>query len=282
MKKKNFNSQSGMSLIEIVVVLVIVGILATMAIVRFDSSRVNLTRQNVVKELKTYLERARFDSVKRRAGTSDNDKSRVVIRNATSFDVITDLNQNGTIEGGEVRTINFSGSQSKFVGNLVYPITITFDRHGHVEAKNNLNQEIDPFFTICDKGCSNLETANTGNSSGISISPSGTVAILAGGETQPTFNSPTVSNANSNEVSNPWLRTDNGYDGETETNTNTNANTNTNTGNTNTGNTNTGNTNTNPVPTSTPRTCNINERPATANCRCLLPMTVRANGQCKN
>src|SRR5688572_20847396 len=113
MTNRRLASEQGYSLIEIVLVLVIVAIMATFAILALGSSTQNLGRQNVTKEFKVALERARFDSIRRRA-TVCEDMARVEITSATSFDIITDVNQNGTllnpdltVDGGDTRTVDF-------------------------------------------------------------------------------------------------------------------------------------------------------------------------------
>ena len=299
MKKNSFNPQSGKSLLELVVILVVTAVLVTFAIAQFSGSKTNLNRQNLVREFKVSLERARFDSVKRRAQGAP---SSVRIDSATRFTVLTDLNQDGTLDANESRQVNFGNSGVKFVGSLVYPITISFDRHGHISATNGVAQadgtfqQINPTFTICDSGCSSLETADVKNSNVISISPSGTVAMLGGGESQPAFNSPTVTNANSTDVPNPWVKTgsNSGSSGTVEptpvpttTPTTPTPTTPTPTPTTPTPTPTTPTpTPTTPTPTPqaspTPRSCNNNERPSQTGCICRLPMTLRNNGQCKN
>lgn len=201
MKKRNFVSQRGYSLIEIMIVLVISAILATFAIARFGNAGTNFKRQNISRELKINLERARFDSVKRRAevvttatGTTDS-RAEITLVNATSFTVKTDLNQNGTLDASDTRTIDFTGqSNVKIVGDaLVFPITIKFDRYGRIEAKNGAAppQDITPIFTICTDNCTAAD-ATAANGDVIYVSPSGTVAMLNGGESKPNFVRPIV------------------------------------------------------------------------------------------
>ena len=67
MKIQKSSPQSGFSLIEVFIVLVIMGILTTLALLQLGTSRVDFQRQRISLEFKVYLERARFDSVKRRA-----------------------------------------------------------------------------------------------------------------------------------------------------------------------------------------------------------------------
>lgn len=201
MKKRKFVSQHGYSLVEIMIVIVIIAIITTFAVSRFGNAKTNFKRQNISRELKVNLERARFDSVKRRAevvGTVDS-RAEVRILSPTSFTVKTDLNQNGTLDASDEKTINFTGQGDiKIVDKtLVFPVTIKFDRYGRIEAKDGTPKNVTPFFTISTEDAASVSPANADV---IYVSPSGTVAMLKGGEAEPTFNSPaniTVVNANS-------------------------------------------------------------------------------------
>jgi Tfp pilus assembly protein FimT len=196
MINKEFGSQSGKSLVEIFIVLTIIAVLVSFAVARFGNSRTFFQRQNIAREFKVNLERARFDSIKRRAEGAGN-LSRVSITSATSFTVTTDLNQNGTLETAETRQIDFSNRDGiKFVGASSYPVTMSFDRHGHVTTVNSLNTPVTPSFTICDADCT-ADTAGETNSNIITISQTGTVSMTEGGYTQPTFQSPNVSTVSS-------------------------------------------------------------------------------------
>lgn len=190
MKQKKLNSERGLTLIEILIVLTVIAIASTFAISQFASSKSTLQRQGIVREFKVYLERARFDSVKRRA--VDNDKSRVILNSPTAFTVISDTNLNGTIhntngtfEAGDIRQVDFtkrSATQIIVSNTLNYPVTILFDQLGHITAKDNLGNDVNPVFTICSSNC--LDTSsNNPNSTVISVSTTGTVAILENGQT---------------------------------------------------------------------------------------------------
>ncbi len=179
------------------IVLVIMSIIVTFAVARFGSANTNFKRQNISRELKVNLERARFDSVKRRAevvGTVDS-RAEVKITSPTSFTVKTDINQNGTLDASDTKTINFAGqSNIKIVDRdndgkqlFDFPVTIKFDRYGRIEAKDRLAKDITPLFTISTDEAANISAANADV---IYVSPSGTVAMLKGGESNPTFTSP--------------------------------------------------------------------------------------------
>ncbi len=126
MENSNFNTQSGKSLIELIIVLVIVMIITTFAVLQTESSKKQFNRQNLAREFKVYLERARFDSMKRRPAI-DTDKARIVINNATSYTAIFDLNQNGAIDASDKKELSTARSDVNIVGfGLVFPINYKF------------------------------------------------------------------------------------------------------------------------------------------------------------
>lgn len=209
MEKKKFDSERGYSSVELMIVLVITAILVTLALISFGNTQTQFNRQNIARELKVNLERARFDSVKRRA-VNTADLAEVKLLSATSFSVKIDTNQNGTLDANETRTINFAGQPTvRLVGNLlVFPITINFDRYGRITAKDGTSptpQNITPIFTICTNNCT-AANATASNADVIYVSPSGTVTMLAGGSSQPTFQNPNVSNVSVNSNLNPDIR----------------------------------------------------------------------------
>ncbi|MFN6962825.1 MAG: Tfp pilus assembly protein FimT/FimU [Pyrinomonadaceae bacterium] len=209
MRKSEFDSQRGVSMIELLVVLVIMAILFTLAAAQFGRSTQNLDRQNIAREFKVALERARFDAVKRRANT-DATRSRVTISGPRTFSVTTDLNQNGTLDDpGETRTVDLTARAGNVYiagTNFVYPVTVTFDQRGQIEAYNSAvpQADINPMFYFCTGPCT-VATANAANATIIYVSPTGTVAMLRGDETIPTFAAPTVSNVPVDSSVNPLL-----------------------------------------------------------------------------
>ena len=195
MKIKNFHLQSGFSLIEVMIVLVLLALITTLAFFTFGRSKTDLQRQRIAREFKVYLERARFDSVKRRA-VDVNEMSRITLNSPSSFTAAIDLNENGTLETAEIRQIDFdqrSDTSITVTNSLSYPITILFNQRGQIIAKDNLGNNVDPVFTICSRNCSN-STLNNADLTVISVSTSGTVAVLNNGETVSTLPTPSVTN----------------------------------------------------------------------------------------
>jgi len=200
--KKRLESQEGLSLIELLVVLVIAGILSSVAMTQLGGAKTDFERQNIAREFKIYLERARFDSVKRRP-SSISDMSAVILGSSTSFTAIIDKNRNGTvlnadgtIESSDRHQVDFtdrSNAQIIVSDTLNYPVVIRFDHRGQIIAKDSSGNDVNPVFTICSRGNCSGSTLNVDDLTVISISPTGTIAILSEGQTPSALPTPVVS-----------------------------------------------------------------------------------------
>lgn len=289
MKTKKRNAQSGFSIIEIMIIVVVSAILLTFAVAQFGASRTIFQRQGIAREFKVNLERARFDSVKRRALTATTMAKLVV--NQTSFTVTTDLNQNGTLDASDTKTVDFSGrSDVKIVGatGVTFPVTILFDRRGHVYSTDSSSPAKSVLaFTFCTGGCT-AANATPKNANVITISPTGTIAMLAGGDELPTYSSPGVTNVD--YARNPDLLVSTNYaSGTTPTPTLTPTPTPTATPTATPTPTPTPTPTATPAPTPTPTPtatptptyCTSGQKPSSTGCTCKSPMWVRNNGKCQ-
>lgn len=272
-------NQRGVSIVEVLVVLGIALILVTASVSMFGRSNDVLHRQNAARSLKNFLERARFDSVKRRPSSPDQE-ARIELVSPTLFRYSIDLNQNGRLETSETIAVNTGALGSvRMVGDsFVFPVTIRFDRRGHISAVNSDGVEINPLVYFCSGSCTTT-TANAQNSNIIYVSPTGTVAMLRGGDTIPTFEVPAISTVNSTTAVNPMLaewRPSNSTGTPTPTPTPTPQASPTPTP------TPTPTPNTGPTPTPTPSvpTCQSGQS-VSAPCTCVSPMWVRSNGKCR-
>ena len=201
MKKNGSYAERGASVMEILSVLAVIAIVVTFAVSQFGRTNENFQRQNVSKEFKSSLERARFDSVKRRASNC-TDMSRVVLNSSTSYTLYLDNNQDGQIETAtEGRTVDFSGTSNVTMGpaDLTYPQTIRFDQRGLISMQNDCAQPQEtttPKFEFCQITCSGADSTNSDT---IFISPTGTVAMMPGGDDVPSFDAPNVANITANQ-----------------------------------------------------------------------------------
>jgi prepilin-type N-terminal cleavage/methylation domain-containing protein len=192
MKNNRTKLQDGFSIVELLIVLTIVVILSTLAVMQFRSSKTDFERQNITHEFKVYLERARFDSVKRRAVNAAQ-MSKITLR-PTRFSVELDFDGNGQLDASDVRTVDFtqrSQTQIRVTDTLSYPVTVVFDQRGHVTSKDSGGNDVDPVFTICSKNCTG-PTQNNSDLSVLSLSSSGTVAILRGGQDPSALPTPAI------------------------------------------------------------------------------------------
>jgi prepilin-type N-terminal cleavage/methylation domain-containing protein len=183
-------AQAGFSLVEMTVVLVVVAVLTTFAILQFQTSKVDLERQAIAREFKVYLERARFDSVRRRAEGAD--QATLTLTSASSFTVRMDFDGDGTLAPHESRVVDFSQKSRTLIlvsDTFNYPLRVSFDRRGHVSTADGLGNEVNPVFTICSN-CADSDPDRTV----LAISATGTVAATRDISDPTTLPQPVITN----------------------------------------------------------------------------------------
>ncbi|MEZ5347518.1 MAG: GspH/FimT family protein [Pyrinomonadaceae bacterium] len=182
----------GFSILELMVVLVIVFGVVTLSMIVIDSSKSDLSMQNVAKELKAGFETARSDSMKRRP-TAVAEMAKVTIDSADSFSISTDANYDGALSTTETRKVDLSYQSAVRIFNkdLNFPVTVVFDKRGRATALDKSGNNINAVFTICDDGC-DQKAPKPQDSRIISVSPAGTVALLFGGESPVTAATPAL------------------------------------------------------------------------------------------
>jgi Tfp pilus assembly protein FimT len=113
------NGESGIGIPELLVVVAVIAILSTVALVNFRSARATLRMQNSVRQLASYLEKARIDAVRRHS------TAEVTFTSPTSYTVHMDFLNTGSATD---RTFNFeNGVQIASVAELP---KITFNWRG--------------------------------------------------------------------------------------------------------------------------------------------------------
>jgi prepilin-type N-terminal cleavage/methylation domain-containing protein len=193
--KATLNSESGVTLVELMVVVLIIAIIISIAAFSPGSANEQLKRQNAARELKVAFERARFDSVKRRADATGNPAvphAFVRIDTATQFTLVTDANQDGDlIDAGDSVATTFPANISLAPRTgLTLPVTVSFNRRGEPSLS-------DPSFVVCNGTCTFADdTASI--ASIVHVTATGTVNLLPGGSAVPSFAVPSITTVDGN------------------------------------------------------------------------------------
>ena len=180
------SGQSGVTIVELLVVCVVIGIIAAFAFMQRGTADAQFKRQNVAQSLKSAFERARFDSVKRRA-ECDAQKAKVFI-DATSFTLTTDSNQDRVLDASDNEVTDFSGQDIVISGNVDFglPVTVVFNQRGEATLVG-AGGATNPTFFVCNVGCGSMPNPNANI---IIVTPTGTVNMLAGTAAIPVFGAP--------------------------------------------------------------------------------------------
>lgn len=197
------NADGGLSVVELLIVITIISIVGGVAVMKMGTPNRQLKRQNVARELKVALERARFDSVKRRAlsdmtpataySATDDSRARVIITD-TSYTLITDNNRNGdlinddgTPESGDANVTSLAGQDVVIAGTggISLPVTVLFNQRGEATLSGGGSAS----FYICNASCS---SPTSDNANLLLVTPTGTVNLLPGNASAPSFASANV------------------------------------------------------------------------------------------
>jgi prepilin-type N-terminal cleavage/methylation domain-containing protein len=195
---KKPGDERGVTLIEVTVVLLIIVVVAAIAMMQFGSSNEILKRQNAAQQLKVTLERARFDSVKRRPETSAT-QAKVAISTWT-YTLTTDVDLNGVLNGSDDTTADVGSLNvaiREYNGSLS-PVTIYYNKRG--EAVDSNGNPISPAFYICNSTCN---APNASNSNILLVTPTGTVNLLPGNSQLPVFGLPPINSVPTSTGINP-------------------------------------------------------------------------------
>jgi prepilin-type N-terminal cleavage/methylation domain-containing protein len=188
MVSPKLNSQSGITLVELLVVIVVISIVASLALMQRGSANEQFQRQNAATEVKIFLERARFDSVKRRADGSAESPLAYVEIFPTSVALTTFNKQVGSAATASTSTYNFpTGVTAEALGySLGSSKRVQFDRRGLATVVGGGATN----FLVCRGACPTTNNpaadANT-----LVITATGTVNMLGGRVAPPTFDPPT-------------------------------------------------------------------------------------------
>ena len=189
-QSQKIRNDRGVSLVELLIVIIIISIVAAIAIMQRGGADDQFRRQNIARELKVAFERARFDSVKRRALPPAT-----VTVTPNSYTLRTYNNDvNATpVAVDQVTNLPADMVIANYDGTTLTSSTVSFNMRGEVGSTP-------PQLLVCYATCSSRDndTANV-----VVVTPSGTVNLLAGDATLPSFGVPTITNISSSAGINP-------------------------------------------------------------------------------
>jgi prepilin-type N-terminal cleavage/methylation domain-containing protein len=178
------NSQSGVSLVELLVVIVIIAVVASLAIFSRGGANETFKRQNGSRMLKAAFERARFDSVKRRADGSTARPFAYVQVDTNGFTLRTfsEPTGGGTPVARDEPTLFGNGVVAAHQGGGTPPVTISFNFRGATLGGS-------PEFYVCEVSCA---SPTNSNSDLVIVTATGTVNLLPGAAPTPSFTNTTL------------------------------------------------------------------------------------------
>ena len=175
---KSAADAAGFSVLELLIVAVMISVLVGFAITQIAQAKQNMTRANAVRELATYIEKARLDSVRRHATTSAQ-MAQVAIINPNFYSVTLDTNGDGSVDAP--RVIGMPADSNLTIQNGTFPRTIMFNWRGRtVDSFGNPTADPDP-----------VTIGNTYGSTTVRITNAGQTAIELSPATSPVLNQDT-------------------------------------------------------------------------------------------
>jgi Tfp pilus assembly protein FimT len=185
------SGERGISVLELVLVVAIIGIVSTFAYSRITAAQQAMRVTNSARNFTGFLQKARIDSIRRHAMTAATQGKAVISSGGTSYTISTDPDGNGTID--TVRQlqpgVTFSAFLVDNVTAAVLPVTITFDWRGKATAIDSNNA------AVGSVGLTNQNDNGTSNSNRVTVSVWGDASISQGDSGQSSF-STTVTTTN--------------------------------------------------------------------------------------
>lgn len=126
--QRNLSGARGASLVEMLIVVALIGIVTAWAVLRIVEAQQSVRLSGVTQELTAYLDKARLDSIRRRA-TSLSQMAQVSINSPRSYSVTLDADGNGQLD--PPRVFQFPAGSVAF-NVAAYPTIVRFNWRGRV------------------------------------------------------------------------------------------------------------------------------------------------------
>jgi Tfp pilus assembly protein FimT len=120
------NGERGVSIVEILVVVLMVGVVAAFAVMQIAGAQRAMRLSNSAREFMSWLDKTRLDSVRRHA--VGGERANVTITSANTYTVTIDQNGDGSLD--PARTIRFPGTHGAAFAGITFPTVIYYDWRG--------------------------------------------------------------------------------------------------------------------------------------------------------
>jgi type II secretory pathway pseudopilin PulG len=156
----------GFSLIELVIVASVLFIVSGFALTQISRARQALVRNSATREMTSYIEKARRDSI-RRHSTATSQMAQVTLLSSSSYSVRLDSDGDGTMDADRVINLPVNSNLSF---NGTFPRSVRFNWRGRtVDSSGNATTPAD--ITISNSyGASTINVSRAGQSD-IDVAP---------------------------------------------------------------------------------------------------------------
>ena len=120
--RSGMRHESGSTLLQLVIVFAVIAVISAFALVNMNSARSTLRLQNSMRQLASYLEKARLDAIRRHANSS------VVFNSSSTYDITMDFDGSGNVS---TRTFPFENGVS--IVSTPLP-SLTYNWRGRISA----------------------------------------------------------------------------------------------------------------------------------------------------
>jgi Tfp pilus assembly protein FimT len=153
-RSKNFSRKAvraggerGVSIVEMLIVVTMIGIVTAFAVMKIGGAQRAMRLSNSARELTSWLEKTRLDSVRRHA-MANSEMASVTIASANSYTVTIDQNGDGVLD--PARTITIPPTHGATFSGITVPVTIYYNWRGRaVDASGN---PLNLSFSLSDYG----------------------------------------------------------------------------------------------------------------------------------
>ena len=157
--------QAGFTLLQLLLVVALIGVITAMSVVGIAGARDRLRLANAEQELRGNLEKARTNSIKRRA--QPGTESTVEVIDATTYRVTMDFNGDGVLGATEFRDVTLPDGVTFQTSPM--PAEVVFDRKGYLqEAVSIVTQSHYDSMTVSVTGAGGI-TSSSGLVSGTPV-----------------------------------------------------------------------------------------------------------------